>query len=100
MQSCGPRPSPGLAAQDVSTDPSEIDKTIEDLQHISIELNHALKTLEADLDDAIAHYDDGYRVGRLHIPAADAELTSGDANVKRTDVRKLIVVIVNSVFPA
>jgi hypothetical protein len=81
----------GLAAQNVSTDPSDIDKTIEDLQRISVELNQALKTLDAHLDDAVARYDSGYRVGRLHIPAADAELSAGDTNVKRADVRKLML---------
>jgi hypothetical protein len=80
-----------LAAQVASTGAREADKAIEDLQRISQELNRALKLLETHIDDAIAGYDSGYRIGRQQIHGADAELTSGEANVRRADVRKLML---------
>jgi hypothetical protein len=80
-----------LSAQDVSSDARGVDEAIEDLQRISQELNRALKVLETHLDDAIARYDSGYRVGRQQILGADAELTSGEANVRRAEVRKLML---------
>jgi hypothetical protein len=80
-----------LSAQNVPSDVRGVDEAIEDLQRISQELNRALKVLETHLDDAIARYDSGYRVGRQQILGADAELTSGEANVRRAEVRKLML---------
>ena len=77
----------GLGAQD-SSPKREVNKAIEGLQSITKDLSQALKLLETHLDEAMARYDSGNRVGRLQIRGADSGL-AGD--VRRADVRKLIL---------
>ena len=81
----------GLNAQDGAVDPHEVTAAIAELQHTSKELNQAIKLYKADLDEAIDHYDRGYRAASLHIEPADADLGTSENSVARAAVAKLMI---------
>jgi hypothetical protein len=66
-------------------------QSIAGLRQITAELDAAVRRLNSDLDREVAMHDHGYRskTGR-RIPAADNDLITGQANVVRTAMRKLV----------
>jgi hypothetical protein len=83
---------PGAEAQQVRpvNEPADIDKTIASLRRITDDLDNAVKRYQAHLDREISAHDRGYRAkGGRRIPAADADLNGGQADVVQAAMRKL-----------
>jgi hypothetical protein len=83
---------PAAEAQQMrpANEPADSDKTIASLHQIANELDNAVKRYQAHLDREISAHDRGYRAksGR-RIPAADADLNGGQADVVQSAIRKL-----------
>ena len=69
---------------------TDSDKAIADLRHVANELDEAVKHFQAHLDREISMHDRGYQAkGGRRIPGADADFSSGQADVIQTAIRKL-----------
>ncbi len=78
-----------LSAQ--SSKPADADNTIQGLDEVTKDLIGTVKAFHKHLDEAIARRDRGYRApDGSQIPAADADLNSGQADVIVTALRKLV----------
>jgi hypothetical protein len=79
-----------LAVEAQQVRQADSDKTIASLRRITSDLDNAVKLYQAHLDREISAHDRGYRTrGGRRIPAADADLNGGQADVVQAANRKL-----------
>jgi hypothetical protein len=83
-----PTDSSAAEAQKVA----DADKLVGNLRQVAKELNDAVNRFHADLDDAIARYDRGYRtVDGGQVQGADVDLGQGQADLAFAARRKLMI---------